>query len=66
MATMKHARLLCVLALFACTGSDSTGAKSTGGTLTISTGMRSARDNATAVLPLAVGPSRKTAFTDPA
>jgi peptide/nickel transport system substrate-binding protein len=38
MATMKHARLLCVLALFACTGSDSTGAKSTGGTLTISTG----------------------------
>ena len=38
MATMKHARLLCVLALLACTGSDSTSAKSTGGTLTISTG----------------------------
>jgi peptide/nickel transport system substrate-binding protein len=38
MATMKHARLLCVLALFACTGSESTSGKSTGGTLTISTG----------------------------
>ena len=37
MATMKHARLLCVLALLACTGSDSTSAKN-GGTLTISTG----------------------------
>ncbi|HEY3745844.1 MAG TPA: hypothetical protein VGL17_06360, partial [Gemmatimonadaceae bacterium] len=38
MATMKHAGLLCVLALLACAGSDSTSAKSTGGTLTISTG----------------------------
>jgi len=38
MATMKHARVLCVLALLACTGSDSTSGKSTGGTLTISTG----------------------------
>jgi peptide/nickel transport system substrate-binding protein len=38
MATMKHARLLCVLALFACTGNESTPGASAGGTLAISTG----------------------------
>lgn len=38
MATMKHLRLLCVLALFACVGSESTSGKSSGGTLAISTG----------------------------
>ncbi len=38
MATMKHARLLWVLAIFACTGSESTSATNTGGTLAISTG----------------------------
>jgi peptide/nickel transport system substrate-binding protein len=38
MATMKHVRLLCVLALFACVGSESTSARSSGGTLAISTG----------------------------
>lgn len=38
MATMKHLRLLCVLALFACVGSESTSGKSSGATLAISTG----------------------------
>jgi peptide/nickel transport system substrate-binding protein len=38
MATMKHTRLLCVLALFGCVGSESTSAGSSGGTLAISTG----------------------------
>lgn len=38
MATLKHARLLCVLALFACVGSESTSKGSSGGTLVISTG----------------------------
>ena len=38
MATMKHIRLLCVLALFACVGSESTSRRSSGGTLAISTG----------------------------
>jgi peptide/nickel transport system substrate-binding protein len=38
MATMKHARLLWVLGLFACVASESTPTGSSGGTLTISTG----------------------------
>ena len=39
MATMKHVRLLCTLALFAgCTGSESNPAGRSGGTLAISTG----------------------------
>jgi peptide/nickel transport system substrate-binding protein len=38
MATMKHIRLLCLLALFACVGSESASGRSSGGTLAISTG----------------------------
>jgi peptide/nickel transport system substrate-binding protein len=38
MAAIKHARLLCVLALIACTGSESTSSVTTGGTLGISVG----------------------------
>jgi len=38
MAAMKHARLLCVVLLFACVGTESPFAKPTGGTLVISTG----------------------------
>ena len=44
MATMKHARLLWVLAIFACTGSESTSATNPGGTLAISTGEASLRN----------------------
>jgi len=38
MAAMKHVRLLCVVALCACVGAESTSTKNTGGTLAISTG----------------------------
>src|SRR5450759_490767 len=38
MATMKQIRLLCVLALLACAGSESSSAGNSGGTLAISTG----------------------------
>lgn len=38
MAAMKHARLLCIVLLFACVGTESPSAKPTGGTLVISTG----------------------------
>jgi peptide/nickel transport system substrate-binding protein len=38
MATMKQVRLLCVLGLLACVGSESTSRGSSGGTLTIATG----------------------------
>ena len=38
MAAMKHARLLCALALVGCTGSESTSSVTTGGTLAISVG----------------------------
>jgi peptide/nickel transport system substrate-binding protein len=38
MATMKHIRLLCVLALLACAGSESSSTGNSGGTLAISTG----------------------------
>ncbi|MDQ6770646.1 MAG: ABC transporter substrate-binding protein, partial [Gemmatimonadota bacterium] len=38
MATMKHVRLLCLMAFFACAGSESGSRGSSGGTLTISTG----------------------------
>ena len=38
MAAMKHVRLLCVVVLCACVGTESTSTKNTGGTLAISTG----------------------------
>lgn len=38
MAAMKHVRLFCVLALVACTGSESTSTGNSGGTLVIATG----------------------------
>src|ERR1700741_1872660 len=38
MASLKHAGLLCAIAVWACAGSESGGARSPGGTLAISTG----------------------------
>ena len=38
MAAMRHAQILCALLLFGCVGNDASSARSTGGTLAISTG----------------------------
>jgi peptide/nickel transport system substrate-binding protein len=58
MATMKHARLLCVLALFACTGSESRSV-GTGGTLAISTG-----GDPDVLIPLLASTVQATQMTD--